>query len=112
LVDDIIAVRQRVYSLPGMQQIMPRMLTLFDPETRLRNNLSESEWHRIQVPVLLIEHIDTDDIYLKTARTVVSLLPHARLASITECSHWAQFENPAAFNPIALAFLAEGASHE
>lgn len=112
LVDDIIAVRQRVYSLPGMQQIMPRMLTLFDPETRLRNNLSESEWHRIQVPVLLIEHIDTDDIYLKTARTVVSLLPHARLASITECSHWAQFENPAAFNPIALAFLAEGAPHE
>jgi 2-hydroxy-6-oxonona-2,4-dienedioate hydrolase len=107
LVDDIVAVRQRVYSLPGMQQIMPRMLTLFDAETRLRNNLSDDEWRSITAPVLLIEHVDTDDVYLKTARKVVDLLPNARLAPVKECSHWAQFENAPAFNPLALAFLAE-----
>ncbi len=107
LVDDIIAVRQRVYSLPGMQKIMPRMLTLFDPEIRLRNNLSDDEWRRITAPVLLIEHVDTDDVYLRTARTVVGLLPNARLAPIRETSHWSQFENPKVFNELALAFLAE-----
>jgi 2-hydroxy-6-oxonona-2,4-dienedioate hydrolase len=107
LVDDMVAVRHRVYSLPNMKQIMPRLLTLFDPETRLRNNLSDDEWRRIESPVLLIENVDSDDVYLKTARTVVNLLPRARLHPMTEVSHWAQFEKPDEFNQVALAFLRE-----
>lgn len=109
LVDDIVAVRQRIYSLPGLKQIMPRMLTLFDPEVRLRNNLSDDEWRSIQSPVLLIENVDSDDVYLKTARTVVNLLPQARLHPMTEVSHWAQFEKPDEFNQVALDFLRAGA---
>ncbi|MFT3664584.1 alpha/beta fold hydrolase [Piscinibacter sp.] len=107
VIDDIVAVRQRIYSLPGMTAIMPRMLTLFDADARARNNLSDSEWRSIGSPVLLIEHVDTDDVYLRTARKVVGLLPDARLCPIRKTSHWSQFEAPAEFNAAALEFLLE-----
>lgn len=105
LIDDMVAIRQRIYSLPIMPTIMPRLLTLFDPETRLRNNLSDDEWRRIQSPVLLIENVDSDDVYLQTARHVVNLLPNARMVPMREVSHWGQFERPDEFNRLALDFL-------
>lgn len=105
LIDDLVAVRHRVYSEPGMSAIMPRMLTLFDPQTRLRNNLTDDEWRAITSPVLLIEHVDTEDVYLRTARQVVDLLPDARLHPIHKTSHWSQFEAPGEFNRAALDFL-------
>lgn len=107
VMDDLIAVRQRVYSLPGMQQIMPRMLTLFDPQIRERNNLSDDEWRSIQAPVLLIEHVDTEDVYLRTVRRIIDLLPNAQKVSVQRTSHWSQFEAPDEFNAAALAFLGE-----
>jgi pimeloyl-ACP methyl ester carboxylesterase len=107
LMDDIVAVRQRVYSDPDIGRIMPRMLTLMDPEARARNNFSEEQWRSINHPTLLIENVDDEDIFLKTARKVVTLLPNSRLAPISEVSHWAQLESPDVFNKLALEFLIE-----
>lgn len=110
LVDDIVAVRQRIYSHPDIARIMPRMLTLMDPELRARNNLTDDEWRGVVHPVLLIEHVDDDDVFLKTARKVATLLPNARLEPIQEVSHLAQLESPQVFNRLALEFLAPAAA--
>lgn len=107
LADDLVAIRHRIFSLPGMQQILPRTLTLFDPQIRLANNVTDDEWRSLASPVLLIENVDSDDIYLKTARTVVKLLPDARLVPMTGVGHWAQFEDPDTFNRVALEFLCD-----
>lgn len=107
VMDDLVAVRLRVYSHPDIARIMPRMLTLLDEDMRLRNNFSEEQWRSIQTPTLLIENVDTDDVFLRTARKVVTLMPQASAVPVHKASHWAQFEQPEAFNRIALDFLQE-----
>lgn len=110
LMDDLVAVRQQVYSLPGIDRIMPRMLTLFDKEVRARNNLSEAEWRSIDVPVLIVAHVDAPDLYLETADQIIHLLPNAKRVEMHHTSHWSHFEDPQTFNAIALQFLrGEGA---
>jgi pimeloyl-ACP methyl ester carboxylesterase len=105
LMDDMIAVRQRVYSLPGIQQIMPRMLTLFDPDIRARNNLSEQEWRSLRKPALVIAHVDSPDLYLETAEKIMDLLPMAQRVDMRKTSHWSHFEDPQTFNKLAIEFL-------
>jgi 2-hydroxy-6-oxonona-2,4-dienedioate hydrolase len=108
VMDDLIAVRLRVYSHPDIEKLMPRMLTLLDEQMRLRNNFSDAQWQSIAAPTLLIENLDTEDVFLRTARKVVTLMPNARLAPIHETAHWAQLEQPEEFNCVALTFLKEG----
>lgn len=108
MMDDLIAVRQQVYSLPGMDRIMPRMLTLFDPDIRARNNLTEEQWRSIQVPALVVAHVDAPDLYLTSANAVSDLLPNAERVEIHETAHWAQWEQWEAFNRIAIQFLNGG----
>lgn len=105
MMDDLVAVRQQVYSLPGMERIMPRMLTLFDPEIRARNNLTEAEWRKVAAPTLVVAHVDSPDLYLTTANAVARLLSNATRAEMRETSHWSQFEKPEEFNRIAVDFL-------
>ncbi len=105
LMDDLVAVRQRVYSLPGIEQIMPRMLTLFDADIRARNNLSEAEWRSLRKPVLVIAHVDSPDLYLETADKIVDLLPTAQRVEMHKTSHWSHFEDPKTFNALAIDFL-------
>jgi 2-hydroxy-6-oxonona-2,4-dienedioate hydrolase len=103
LVDDIVAVRQRVYSLPGAQS--DRNLTLFDPEVRQRNLLTNDEWAAISAPALIIAHVDAPDDYLRTGLAIAEMMPNATVAELHEVSHWPQFEQPDAFNALALDFL-------
>lgn len=105
LMDDIVALRQRVYSLPGIEQIMPRMLTLFDPEIRARNNLSEAEWRSLTKPVLVIAHVDSPDLYLETADKIMNLLPMARRVEMRKTAHWSHYEDAQTFNKLAIEFL-------
>jgi len=105
LMDDLVAVRQRVYSLPGIEQIMPRMLTLFDAEIRARNNLSEAEWRSLRNPVLVIAHVDSPDLYLETADKIMNLLPDATRVEMRKTSHWSHFEDSKTFNQLAIDFL-------
>ena len=105
MVDDIVAVRQQIYSLPGIDKIMPRMLTLLDPEIRKRNNLTEHEWRSIETPALIIAHVDAPDLYLETGQAIQKLLPNAETVAMHRVSHWAQWEDPATFNPIAIDYL-------
>jgi 2-hydroxy-6-oxonona-2,4-dienedioate hydrolase len=103
LVDDIVAVRQRIYGLPGAQS--ERTLTLFDPEVRQRNLLRHDEWAAIAAPALIIAHVDAPDDYLRTGLAIAELMPNATVAELHQVSHWPQFEQPDAFNALALDFL-------
>ncbi len=105
LVDDIVAVRQRVYSLPSAP--LERTLTLFDPEVRQRNLLTDDEWAAIAAPTLIIAHVDAPDDYLRTGLAIGELMPNATVAEMRRVSHWPQFESPDVFNALALEFLSE-----
>jgi pimeloyl-ACP methyl ester carboxylesterase len=81
------------------------MLTLFDPNIRARNNLSEQEWRSLRKPVLVIAHVDSPDLYLETAEKIMDLLPMAQRVDMRKTSHWSHFEDPQTFNKLAIEFL-------
>jgi 2-hydroxy-6-oxonona-2,4-dienedioate hydrolase len=109
VMDDLVAVRQAVYSLPGMDKLMSRNLTLIvDRELRAKNNLTEAEWRSIKAPILVVAHVDTKDFWLETAYDVIKLLPNGMLTEMKQTGHWSQFEQPDEFNRVALKFLTSG----
>jgi 2-hydroxy-6-oxonona-2,4-dienedioate hydrolase len=106
VIDDLVTIRQAIYSLSNMAKLMRRNLTLLtNPEIRARNNLLEAEWRSIQTPILIIAHVDTKDIWLETGYEIAKLMPNSKLVEIKGTSHWSQFEKPDEFNKIALKFL-------
>lgn len=110
MIDDIVAIRQRVMSqaIHAEGAATPHTLTLFDPEVRQRNLLSEEEWQMIQAPTLIIAHVDAPDVFLTTAMRLSELIPHTAVAEIQHASHWPHFEQPDAFHAVALPFLMQG----
>jgi 2-hydroxy-6-oxonona-2,4-dienedioate hydrolase len=107
LLDDIVAVRQQVHKSPGADHGAVRMTTLFDPEIRQRNLLTEQEWAALDAPTLVMAHVDAPDDYLTTAVTIAELMPNATLSEVHGASHWPHFEQPDLFNEVATAFLQE-----
>ena len=104
-IDDIIAVRQRVYQLPDMVRTMQHVLCLQDPEIRQRNLLSEDDWRSIAAPTLVVGSLADKDEYLETARRVSRLIPNARYEEMERVGHWPHFEDPERFNPLCIDFL-------
>jgi 2-hydroxy-6-oxonona-2,4-dienedioate hydrolase len=108
MIDDVVAIRYDIRRRPGRS----RPLALFDPEIRQRNLLTETEWKEITTPTLVVEHVDSEDEYLETARQIATLMPNASSVPMHEVSHWAPFERPDEFNAIATPFLQTGAAPE
>ena len=64
----------------------------------LNTSLAPDQRSRYQ-DVAQINHL------LETARTIVKLIPNAKVAEMKHCSHWPQMEDPETFNSISLEFL-------
>jgi pimeloyl-ACP methyl ester carboxylesterase len=59
----------------------------------------------LRAPTLIIAAVDHEDVFLETARTIVKLIPNAKVIEMKRCSHWPQMEDPETFNRFSLAFL-------
>lgn len=105
IADDLVFVRQKSYSLPGMTTGMSNILALQEPETRKRNLLSEEEWKAIACPTLFIGCPDHPDEYLETAKVASAIMPNARYVEMLKVAHWPHFEDAEVFNRHNLEFL-------
>ena len=104
-IPDIIAIRQRSYSRPGMHKTIQHILCLQDNEVRQRNLISEQEWQHISAPTLIIGSLKDKDEYLETAQRIARLIPNAHYQEMPNVGHWPQFEDPEQFNALCLKFL-------
>jgi pimeloyl-ACP methyl ester carboxylesterase len=104
-IPDLIALRQAVYSQPGMKAAIHRILVLQDPDVRDRNLLTEDEWKAIAAPALVVASGRDHNEYENTSRRVAALMPAARLLEMPDVRHWPHFEDPATFNQAGLRFL-------
>jgi 2-hydroxy-6-oxonona-2,4-dienedioate hydrolase len=105
--DDLIATRLAVYKRADMKTAMPHILALLDPEVYNRNRIPDEDWKRLRAPTLIIAAVDHQDVFLETARTIVKLIPNAKIAEMKNCSHWPQMEDAEAFNRLSIEFLAQ-----
>jgi pimeloyl-ACP methyl ester carboxylesterase len=103
--DDLIGTRLSIYRRADMKAAMPHILALLDPAVYNRNRISDDDWKRLRAPTLIIAAVDHEDVFLETARTIVKLIPNAKVIEMKHCSHWPQMEAPETFNRLSLEFL-------
>lgn len=102
LIDDLVAVRLRIYQAPEMKRAMPHLLAF----TNGAQMLSSEEWQSLSLPILVIASVDAPNMFLDNAYKIAELAPAAKLVELNGCDHWPQFEQPEAFHAVALEFLA------
>lgn len=103
---DLIALRQAIYRRDDTRETIDRLLILQDAEARDRNLIPEEKWASIQAPTLVVAAGQDHSEYMSTAQTVARLIPRAEVLEMPGVAHWPHFEDPATFNPAAVAFLA------
>ena len=106
ITDELVRMRQAVYSREGFARSVGHILVLQNPEIRKRNQVTEADYAAITVPTLLVwtDHEPTGGV--DTGERLAAALPDGELLVIKNAAHWPQWEDPAAFNERAVDFLA------
>lgn len=107
LSEDLIAIRLAIYRQPAMAAAMPRLLAF----SLGGQALSEAQWQALALPIQVFAAVDAPNMFLTNARAITRLAPRAELVEISGCDHWAQYEQPKAFNAASLDFLLRHRAH-
>jgi pimeloyl-ACP methyl ester carboxylesterase len=102
---DLVALRQAIYRRDDTRDTIDHLLILQDATARDRNLIPEEQWKTITAPTMIVASGKDHGEYQNTARTVARLIPDSEVFEMPDVRHWPHFEDPASFNPAALAFL-------
>ena len=106
--DDLIACRKAIYEQDGFVEALERILVLQDPETRLRNNLTDEEWSAIKHETMVLWTSHDPTASDTVGQKIASLIENSRYELMQDCGHWPQFEDPETFNRIHIDFFLNG----
>ena len=106
--DDLIACRKAIYEQDGFVEALERILVLQDPETRLRNNLTDEEWAAIKHETMVLWTSHDPTASDTVGQKIASLIENSRYELMQDCGHWPQFEDPETFNRIHIDFFLHG----
>lgn len=104
LTDDLVAIRLEIYRQPSMAAAMPRLLAF----SLGGQALSEDEWKSLELPIQVFAAVDAPNMFLTNAYAIARVATQVQVVEIKGCDHWAQYEQPEAFNAASLAFLSQG----
>ncbi|MGW6277019.1 alpha/beta fold hydrolase [Kribbella sp. NPDC055071] len=103
--DELVRLRQAVYTRPGYLRAIENTLVLQDPAVR-RDYAWDSSWvSRIAAPTLLLWTSHDPTGGLDEAELLQSWIPRSRLHVIDDAGHWPQWEQPAEFLAAHVEFL-------
>ena len=103
--DELVAVRQEIYSQPGFERAMGHIVAVQDPEIRAPFVWGPSWCGRIAAPTLLLWTDNDPTGGLDEADLLLQWIPGSRLEVIEGAGHWPQWERPEAFAAIHRDFL-------
>ncbi len=101
LSDDLVAIRLEIYRQPSMAAAMPRLLAF----SLGGQALSEAQWKSLTLPIQVFAAVDAPNMFLTNAYAIAKVAPNVEVVVIKGCDHWAQYEQPQAFNTASIAFL-------
>ncbi|MEM5433210.1 alpha/beta hydrolase [Cupriavidus oxalaticus] len=101
LSDDLVAIRLAIYRDPRMKAAMPHLLAF----SLGGQALSEAQWRSLSLPIQVFAAIDAPNMFLSNAYAIARTAPRADLVELHGCDHWAQYEQPEAFNEASIDFL-------
>lgn len=105
--DELVAIRQAIYSRPGFADSMRHILCLQDVETRRRNMVTDADLAAVPGPALVIWTSDDPSGPAGAGLEMAEKITGGRFELITGAGHWPQWEQRDTFNALALAFLTE-----
>ncbi|MCA1983087.1 alpha/beta fold hydrolase [Nocardioides nematodiphilus] len=109
ITDELVRIRQAVYSREGFGASMRHIAVLREAETRYRNRVTDEDYAAIPVPALLVwtDHEPSGGPDL--GERLAGLIPDGEYLLVKDAAHWPQWEDPKTFNRNALDFLARKA---
>jgi 2-hydroxy-6-oxonona-2,4-dienedioate hydrolase len=106
--DELVAIRQAIYSRPGFPESMAHILCLQDPQVRQRNLVTDTELAATTAPALVIWTSDDPSGPAKAGLNMAERLPAGEFQLIDHAGHWPQWEQREQFDKLVLEFLARG----
>ncbi|MFD1210716.1 alpha/beta fold hydrolase [Arthrobacter sp. GCM10027362] len=106
ITDELVRIRQAVYSREGFARSMGHILALQQPEIRFRNRVTEEDYAALKVPTLLVWTDHEPSGGIEAGERFAAAIPDGELLVIRNAAHWPQWEDPRAFNERAVDFLA------
>jgi 2-hydroxy-6-oxonona-2,4-dienedioate hydrolase len=103
--DELVEIRQGVYSRPGFADSMRHILCLQDEAVRRRNMVTDDDLAAITAPTLVIWTSDDPSGPAKAGLDMAERIPGGEFRLIEGAGHWPQWEQAATFNRIAPEFL-------
>ena len=108
--DELVAVRQGVYSRPGFAQSMRHLLCLQDPDIRRRNLILDSELAAIDAPALVIWTTDDPSGPPAAGVAMAEAIKGAEFRLIEGAGHWPQWEQQPEFDALVIDFVTRHAA--
>jgi 2-hydroxy-6-oxonona-2,4-dienedioate hydrolase len=106
--DELVAIRQAIYSQPGFPQSMRHILCLQEAAIRERNLITDAELAAIQAETLVVWTSDDPSGPAAAGLKMSERIPAARFALIEGAGHWPQWEQSSVFNELVGDFLRKG----
>lgn len=103
--DELVRIRQGVYSRPGFRQSMQHILCMQDPEVRRRNMVTDAELAAVLAPTLVIWTSNDPSGPAKAGLEMAEKIPRGEFQLIENAGHWPQWEQQERFDEVALEFL-------
>lgn len=105
ITDELVRIRQAVYSRPGFAQSLRHISVLRQPEARYRNRVTDEDYAAIPVPTLLVWTGHEPTGGPDTGAALAAAIPDGELLFVEDAAHWPQWEDAQAFDARALDFL-------
>lgn len=102
---DLLALRLRLYQQPGMPQNMRNIFAGISPANWEKNALTDAELKGLSCPFMLVACVDHPDLFLKNAHEYRALVPNLRWVEAKGASHWPQWERADLVNAESIAFF-------
>ncbi|UTI63625.1 alpha/beta hydrolase [Paraconexibacter antarcticus] len=108
MTDEMVEVRMRVYSQPGMLDSVAMIMSWVVGMLRGDHGeefMAPGVLKRLERPTLVLWTEDNPGQTTELAERVSQDIPDHRFEVLTDCAHWPQFERPDVFNQTHLDFL-------
>jgi len=105
ITDELVNVRQAIYSQDPTGANMAHISVLRQPETRWRNRVTDEDFAAVGVPALFVwtDNEPTGDP--DEGRRLAGLIPQGEFLLVEGAAHWPQWEGAETFNAAAVDFL-------
>lgn len=102
---DLLALRLRIYKQPGMSQTMRNVFGGVSPAVWDNNMLTDAELQSVSRPTMVVACVDHPDVFLKSAYEYKALIPNVEFVELKGASHWPQWETAEDLNRISLEYF-------